>query len=229
MAISDVVISSIATGIVGFSLGIVLHENLKNWFYYKFVRSPLEISSNHFDTSGRIGGMWTWNTAFMDTLTITNVSDTPIRVRRIGIDKKILKNTGSRVVLASFLFRDYNKLIKSMGLNTTGLKEWMKETSVQDELVNPYTAKLGEISTYKQFGPHIAGADTGSITINPNEQANLYLGVLCLTDLDKFIIPVDVTVYPVSDYKNPKIPYKITFYKGMTFEPRNGHLYLISD
>jgi hypothetical protein len=206
-------------------LGVFLSENSRNWLDYKFVRPPLEISSNYLDRFGRIGSIGFQATEFVDAITITNLSGMPVRIRRIEVDKKLLKKIDSRVVLGTFLFRDNKKLIESMMLNIPGLKNWMKETSAEEEVFKPYTAMLGEISVYKKCGPHISEHGTGSITLKPNDHIDLYFGVTCLTDVGKTIIPIRINVYPISDYKNPKISYKIDFYKGMTFEVRKGELY----
>jgi hypothetical protein len=199
MAISDVVISSLVTGIVGFGLGIFLNQNLSDWLYYKIVRPPLELSSRWIDTTGHpLNEFMRVGNEFNDIISITNVSNAPITIRRMEADlQEADGKEWMRGQFLIFLFKNSDSFARSMKMNKPGLE---RNSKSHDTGLSPSTRWTGF--------PKILDIES-PIILKPHDSIKIYLGIIGISKQGP--AKVRVFVYPVYDYKKTELYYNLIF------------------
>jgi len=198
MEISDLIINPLIAGIVGFFLGILFHEDTKNWLYYRFLKSPLKLSSQQADNLGPLyHGPMNVGDMFIEEINIMNVSRIPIWIERMEVIMKFLNWKGSKIRRMTFWFQDYGRLLDAM----------------EQARLNPFGGiedlKSVEYPTEQRVGTNFVGQNTVPMLLKPNEHKKLYFGMLGLVKGKS--IESMVTIYPICEYKKPKLSYNLIF------------------
>ena len=184
MDILEVIVTAIIFGFAGYLISLFFHQNLKSWLYFRYMKSPLELSSSLFDAVGYEYRFMKVGKKFTDTLIITNNSDIPIRIKKMEADIKLLDGRPSQSGFTRFWFGKQEQLERSMGTGNPVQKSRL--------------LSMGDGDLFPKV-------------LKPQEHTKIFFGISAFSELDR--VRTIVSIYPVYDYKKPKISYFLAFTK----------------
>lgn len=175
-------IETILVAFVSFLIGAIFHQTLKDYVFYKFVWSPIEICSDHPRHKDMLKYGINVDKQFEDTITIYNKTNDTIMIRQLEVKTTPLEKQYSKKRFSVFLHKDQDRLNKSISMN---VKNKFRGTTTSDINLLP-------------------------IILKPKEYTKVYFGILADTEKGKEI-DTTISIEPVYDYKISKLKYFVIF------------------
>jgi hypothetical protein len=215
MEILDAIIAGVVVAVIGYILNLFLHENLKSQVYFKFLKSPLKLSSSFIDKFAYHKDGFMESNEFKDTISIANESDIPIRIKRMQVIIEILSEAVPPSSFTAFWSETDKQLTRLMKPSRPVVKSGLVEPLSADLLPETLGIELPALNkpAAKITPVELSDVNLFPVTVKPKGgPVERCFGISWSPKLD--IVRAKIIVYPVSDYKKPEISYNVVFSKG---------------